>query len=59
MHVTACAAERNWSIWGQVYTKSRNRLSLTLGEKIVYIRGNLSKPEDASDYEVAMDLFKE
>lgn len=45
MHTTACAAERNWSVWGQVYTKPRNRLSLTLGEMIVYIKGNLRATE--------------
>jgi hypothetical protein len=42
MHVTSYSAERNWSVWGQVYTKGRNRLGLTLGE--MYIRGNLREP---------------
>lgn len=44
MHVTSCSAERNWSLWGQVYTKGRNRLGLTLGEMIVFIKGNLREP---------------
>lgn len=44
MHVTSCSAERNWSLWGQVYTKGRNRLGLTLGEVIVFIKGNLREP---------------
>ena len=26
MPVTSCAAERNWSIWGQVYMKTRSNL---------------------------------
>ena len=40
VHPTACAAERNWSVWGQVYTKLRSRLSLKLAQDIVFIRGN-------------------
>lgn len=56
MHVTTCASERNWSVWGKVYTKDRNRLSLSLGEKIVYIRGNLST-NTGSDEEVVAQLF--
>jgi hypothetical protein len=26
-HATSCATERNWSLWGCVYTSSRNALS--------------------------------
>jgi hypothetical protein len=50
MHVTACAAERNWSAWGHVYTKARNRMGLTLGEMIVFIKGN-SKAAAGQDEE--------
>jgi hypothetical protein len=49
MPVTTCAAERNWSVWGQVYNKLRNRLSLELGEKIVFIRQNLKQLEGTLD----------
>eukprot|EP00955_Chlamydomonas_euryale_P106745 365725-Chlamydomonas_euryale.AAC.4 len=28
MHATSAASERNWSVWGQIYTKYRNKLSL-------------------------------
>ena len=32
LHATSCAPERNWSLWGQVYTyrNSRSRLGLCL-----------------------------
>ncbi len=40
MHTTSCASERNWSIWGSLYNKSRNRLALQRAEKLVFIRGN-------------------
>jgi hypothetical protein len=53
MHTTACSAERNWSVWGQVYTKGRNRLGLTLGEMIVSIRSN-SKDAAGPDEEVVL-----
>jgi hypothetical protein len=26
-HATSCATERNWSLWGRVYTASRNGLA--------------------------------
>lgn len=42
MHTTTCAAERNWSLWGNVYSKGRNRLGLSLGEMMVFLRGNSS-----------------
>jgi hypothetical protein len=40
MHATSCAPERNWSLWGNVYTKARNRLAVTKAEKLIYIRMN-------------------
>ena len=39
-HATTCAAERNWPLWGNLYTKSRNRLAVERAEKLVYVRGN-------------------
>ena len=38
-----------------VYTKGKDRQGPSLGEKIVYIRGNLTNPGSA---EVSMDLFQ-
>ena len=54
MHATTCACERSWSVWGQVYTKGRNKLGLSLGEKIVFIRGNLTRPCDRPAEEVTI-----
>jgi hypothetical protein len=58
MHVTTCASERNWSIWGKEFSKDRNRLGLTLGEQIVFIRGNPKGGCSDSDEVVLADLFK-
>eukprot|EP00955_Chlamydomonas_euryale_P073249 361682-Chlamydomonas_euryale.AAC.3 len=37
MHATSAASERNRSVWGQINTKYRNKLSLD--NKIIFIRG--------------------
>jgi hypothetical protein len=40
MHATSAASERNWSVWGHIFTKYRTRLGLIKGEMLVFIRGN-------------------
>jgi len=37
-HATSCAAERNWSAWGRIYTSLRNKLDLKTAEKLVYVK---------------------
>jgi hypothetical protein len=60
MHVTTCASERNWSVWGKVYSKDRNRLSISLGEQIVFLRGALGTPGSAEKEEMLLaELFKQ
>ena len=39
-HVTSCATERNWSMFGHIFSKSKNRLALERAKKIAFIRGN-------------------
>jgi hypothetical protein len=58
MHVSTCASECNWSIWGKEFSKDRNRLGSTLGEQIVFICGNLKGGCSDSDDVVLADLFK-
>lgn len=36
-HVTSCATERNWSVWGRLCTKTTNRRVLERAEKLVTI----------------------
>jgi len=43
-HATSCAAERNWSAWGRIYTSLRNKLDLETAEKLVYVKANM--PEE-------------
>jgi hypothetical protein len=36
-HITSCASERNWSVWGRLCTKTTNRRVLERAEKLVAI----------------------
>jgi hypothetical protein len=35
VHGTSCATERNWALWGCVYTASRNTLGLEWAKKLI------------------------
>ena len=39
-HVTSCATERNWSLFGNIFSKTKNRLALERAKKVAYIGGN-------------------
>jgi hypothetical protein len=56
-HATACATERNWSLWGLVYPKCRSNLALERGEKLVFIKGNDKSAAEAPDEEVMLTLL--
>jgi hypothetical protein len=58
-HVTSCASERNWSLWGNIYVKARNRLGLERATKLVAIRGNSKQGTvmEAEDEEVLLTLL--
>ena len=58
-HVTTCAAERNWSVWGNVYTKARNRLAVGRAEKLIFIAGNKGCRNVSEEQEVTMLLLEE
>ncbi|KAJ9521210.1 hypothetical protein QJQ45_022952, partial [Haematococcus lacustris] len=53
-HVTTAAAERNWSVFGQIFSKSCNRLALESAKKIAYIRGNSNAGLKGVDEEVVL-----
>jgi hypothetical protein len=35
VHGTSCATERNWALWGRVYTASQNTLGLERAKKLI------------------------
>jgi hypothetical protein len=39
-HATSCATEGNWSLWGSVYSASRNALGIEPGKKLITIYAN-------------------
>ncbi len=58
MHATSCANERNWSLWGNVFTKSRNRLGIEKAEKVIFIRGN-SDQVTVDDDNIMLSLLEQ
>ena len=58
VHVTTAAAERNWSAWGRTYNALRNRLSIELAEKCIFIKANCGRKELAGDELVALDTVE-
>ncbi len=59
MHATTCSVERNWSIWGQVFVKLRNRLDISRAEKIIYIRMNTADRDLADHVDLIIKVFEE
>ena len=62
MHVTSAAAERNWSIWGQVYADARrSSLGVVKAEKLVTImahyRHDKLEEKKGDDTLVSMDFL--
>jgi hypothetical protein len=39
-HATTCAAERNWSLWGRIYTSARSALGMERAKKMISICTN-------------------
>ena len=63
-HVTSYASERNWSMFGNIITKIRNRLALERAHEMAYIRTNSSSPsgKKGADEEIrhsVMDVLDE
>lgn len=40
MHATSCASERNWSLWDDVYAKTRSQLAMDRVYELIFIRHN-------------------
>ncbi len=60
MHASSGASERNWSLWGNVFTKARSRLGKERAEKLIYVRGNsitLSRDARMTDEQIVLSLL--
>lgn len=60
MHTTACAAERNWSKWGLLYSKNRARMARHRAMQMIFLSENngfvLTEESDVLDLSVAGDM---
>ena len=57
-HVTSCATERNWSLFGNIFSKTRNRLHLEKAQKLAFIRANSSLGQAGGlDEEIRLSLI--
>lgn len=59
-HVTSCATERNWSVWGRLCTKTTNRRVLERAAKLVTIMtSSTGTPAAAAEQELLELLSRE
>jgi hypothetical protein len=60
LHATSAAAERNWSVWGRVYAKSRSSLKVATAERVIFISKNAvrasQQPGGEAAQAVTMDV---
>ncbi|KAJ9507054.1 hypothetical protein QJQ45_011810 [Haematococcus lacustris] len=61
VHVSTCAAERNWSAWGRTFADAhRNNLSIEKAEELVFIQANdelTNCNQRDLEKELAIELF--
>ncbi|KAJ9531250.1 hypothetical protein QJQ45_006692 [Haematococcus lacustris] len=61
VHVSAAAAERNWSVWTSIYRNAlRNKLSVEQAEKLVYVKANAKYETDmlAPPKDIRINIFE-
>jgi hypothetical protein len=56
-HATSCAAERNWSLWGSVYSASRNAHGIHRGKKLITICED-SRQARENDFAVSLAVVE-
>ncbi len=59
LHPTSCAAERNWSLWGRVYTAARNALGLERAMKIImFCFNNRAQGASTEDFDLVLSIVE-
>ena len=60
MHPTACACERNWSAWDQLYTKLRSKMAVMRTRKLIYVHSNGKESgKEREDMDLCLNLLEE
>jgi hypothetical protein len=54
--LTSCSSEPNWSLFGNIFTETRNRLTLERTRKIAFIRSNSSSAVRGADEAVTLSV---
>ena len=57
-HATSCATERNWSLWGRVFTAARNGLGAERAKKLITICTNSRTHSVESDFAVTLKVVE-
>jgi hAT family C-terminal dimerisation region len=55
-HATTCATERNWHLWGRIYTASRNALGMERAKKMIAICTN-TREQSGDDFAVSLAVI--
>lgn len=59
MHGTSAATERNWALWGRVYTASRNRLGLERAKKLIsFCFNSRAQSTSTDDFELLLSVVE-
>jgi hypothetical protein len=56
-HATSCATERNGSLWGSVYSASRNAFGTESGKRLIRICAN-SRQARENDFAVSLAVVE-
>jgi hypothetical protein len=57
VHPTSAATERNWSLWGRVYTSARNALGLERAKKMItFCFNDRAKAVDQDDFGLLLSV---
>ena len=60
MHPTSASTERNWSLWGRVYTAARNALSLDRARKIItFCFHSRAQKASMTDIDLILDTIEQ
>jgi hypothetical protein len=59
VHATSTAIERNWSLWGRVYTSARNALGLERAKKMItFCFSDRAEAVDQDDFGLVLSVVE-
>jgi hypothetical protein len=59
LHATSAATERNWSLWGRVYTSARNALGLERAKKLItFCFNDRAEVQDQNDFALLLSVIE-